>query len=351
MRRCHENIGLILKGGEKMKKIRLFVYLILFLGFVPLQQVNAVESQANSQVGIRFVEGNKETKEAETSDNKVSPNDKDNNLSTSKLLKSKLFPETGETNNKSYVILGGLLLTMVAIIIFMNKGGKKMRKKTKIITGLILFSGSLGILAPSSASATAADGIQGTEDGKGATSYGSLKLETNTEGVVPPIKPSVPSGETGNTGALTIDNVSPLLFGEHKIDGGKAEFKTETVAPNIQVSDRRGEGQGWTLQVRMSEFADKTEATKILKGAEITLPAGTVGKSEGNIALPPEATGVVIAGSQENAQTIFSAKEKTGLGTWTNEFDAEQVTLMVPAGNLKGDYQATMTWSLLDAPR
>lgn len=334
-----------------MKKFGLFVSLIIFIGIVPIQQVCAVESQANSQVGIKFIKDNEKTKESETVDSKISSGKKENDQSANKVQKSKLFPQTGEYQNKFYLFIGGLLLIILAIVMYKKKGGKRMKKKSKIIAGLILFGGSLGVLAPSSASATAAEGIQGTEDGKGATSYGSLKLETNTEGIVPPIKPSIPSGETGNTGALTIDNVSPLLFGEHKIDGGKAEFTTETVAPNVQVSDRRGEGQGWTLQVRMSEFADKTEATKILKGAEITLPAGTVGKSEGNIALSPESNGVVIAGSQESAQTIFSAKEKTGLGTWTNEFDAEQVTLMVPAGNLKGDYQATMTWSLLDAPK
>lgn len=333
-----------------MKKIRLFVFLILFLGIIPFQHANAVESQTNSQVGIKFIEGDEKTKDSETNESKAPLISGGNDDSLNKPRKGTIFPKTGERNASLYVFIGGLLFIVLAIILYIKKGGKKVKRKEKIIAGLILF-GSMSVLAPSMANATAAEGIQGTENGKGATSYGSLKLEANTEGIVPPIKPSVPSGQTGNTGALTIDNVSPLLFGEHKIDGGKAEFATETVAPNVQVSDRRGEGQGWNLQVRMSEFADKTEATKILKGAEITIPAGTVGKSEGNIALPPESNEVVVAGSKDSAQTIFSAKEKTGLGTWTNEFDAAQVKLMVPAGNLKGDYQATLTWSLLDAPK
>ncbi|WP_207120944.1 hypothetical protein IGJ55_002931 [Enterococcus sp. AZ170] len=332
-----------------MKNIRLFVFLILFLGVGSFQQVNAVESQTNSQVGIKFIEGDK-TKDSDTSESKDPPIKGGNDDSILKSQKANSFPKTGESAPSMLLFIIGSLFIIFALTFYLKKGGKKVKRKEKIITGLILF-GSMSVFAPSMASAAPADGIQGTETGKGATSYGTLKLEANTEGVVPPIKPSEPSGETGNTGALTIDNVSPLLFGEHKIDGGKAEFSTETVAPNVQVSDRRGEGQGWNLQVRMSEFADKTDDTKILKGAELSIPAGTVGKSEGNIALPPETKDVVIAGSIDSAQTIFSAKEKTGLGTWTNEFDASQVKLMVPAGNLKGDYQATMTWSLLDAPK
>lgn len=333
-----------------MKKIRLFVFLILFLGVVPVQQANAVESQANSQVGIKFIEGDKKTSDSVTNESEVPPIKGGNDDAIRKSQKENVFPKTGERHSNLYLIVGGLLLLVLAILIYRRKGGKKVKRKEKVIAGLILF-GSMSVLVPNIASATAAEGIQGTEDGKGATSYGSLKLDSNTEGTVPPIKPSVPSGETGNTGALTIDNVSPLLFGEHKIDGGEAIFETITTTPNVQVSDRRGEGQGWNLQVRMSEFADKEEKTKILKGAEVTLPAGTVGKSEGNIALPPETKEVVIAGSVESTQTLFSAKEKTGLGTWTDEFDASQVKLKVPAGNLKGDYQATLTWSLLDAPK
>lgn len=329
-----------------MKKSRLFVFLILLMGIFPFQAAHAIESQANSQVGIKFTEGTIEsTKETGSSKTK---DYEGKNLETKP--KGNIFPKTGESSTNLYLCIGGLLLIALVMIIYSRKGGKKVKTKEKVIAGLIL-CGGMGLLAPSMASATAAEGIQGTEDGKGATSYGSLKLDSNTEGTVPPIQPSVPSGETGNTGALTIDNVSPLLFGEHKIDGGEAIFETITTTPNVQVSDRRGEGQGWNLQVRMSEFADKEEKTKILKGAEVTLPAGTVGKSEGNIALPPETKEVVIAGSVESAQTLFSAKEKTGLGTWTDEFDASQVKLKVPAGNLKGDYQATLTWSLLDAPK
>ncbi|MEG0781566.1 WxL domain-containing protein, partial [Carnobacterium sp.] len=38
-------------------------------------------------------------------------------------------------------------------------------------------------------------------------------------------------------------------------------------------------------------------------------------------------------------------------GTWTNFFDKDEIKLTVPAGNKKGEYMSTVTWTLMDAPK
>jgi len=51
-----------------------------------------------------------------------------------------------------------------------------------------------------------------------------------------------------------------------------------------------------------------------------------------------------------NAQNIMTSAVNAGLGTWDDEMNTQNVTLKVPAGNLAGSYQATLTWTLTDAP-
>lgn len=47
----------------------------------------------------------------------------------------------------------------------------------------------------------------------------------------------------------------------------------------------------------------------------------------------------------------MAANKNNGLGTWMDKFNASEVKLTVPAGNLAGEYVSTLTWSLLDAPK
>jgi len=47
----------------------------------------------------------------------------------------------------------------------------------------------------------------------------------------------------------------------------------------------------------------------------------------------------------------MTAKENTGMGTWVDKFDASNVKIHIPSGNLSGEYVSTLNWSLLDAPQ
>lgn len=64
--------------------------------------------------------------------------------------------------------------------------------------------------------------VMGSDDGKSAISGAHVKLKPAENPTEPTdsIEPSKPGGETGNVGPLTIDNVTPLDFGEHEVTEG-----------------------------------------------------------------------------------------------------------------------------------
>lgn len=195
--------------------------------------------------------------------------------------------------------------------------------------------------------------VVGSEDGKGATSGAHVKLNPadNPTDPTDPLEPSEPGGETGNVGPLTIDNVTPLEFGEHELNGGKVEYTTTSTSPNVQVTDNRGEGQGWTLQVTSTSFKDINDDTKILKGAVVSLPEGTMKTTSGNVSGQPTPKAVALDTDSPTTQTIMTAEQHKGMGTWADSFAQDQVKITVPGGNYAGEYVSTLTWTLLDAPQ
>lgn len=184
-----------------------------------------------------------------------------------------------------------------------------------------------------------------------ATSHGNVKLIPDSGGVVtPPIDPGG-GGETGNKGQLTIDNVTSLEFSMHTIVNGEVQYATTSTNPNVQVTDNRGVGQGWSLKVTAGAFVDKSNASKTLKGTYLIFPVGTLVTVGGNVSEKPDTHEVKVGTSERSAQVIMDAKEGDGLGTWEDKFDPSRLKIDVPSGNLAGDYSAELTWALEDAPQ
>lgn len=189
------------------------------------------------------------------------------------------------------------------------------------------------------------------DEADSATSSAHIKLQQGeTTGPVDPIDPSEPGGETGNEGPLTIDNVTPFEFGTHDIESATQTYSITAENANVQVSDRRGEGQGWTLQVALSTFNDEDDTSKVLKGATLAIPQGTLKTTEGNVSEEPNNFSVSLAADGQSSATIMQADEKKGMGTWVDAFVSEEVQLTIPSGNFSGNYNATLNWSLIDAP-
>lgn len=116
-----------------------------------------------------------------------------------------------------------------------------------------------------------------------------------------------------------------------------------------QVSDLRGTGASWNLQVNYdSENSGfQTQSGQTLKGAQLTLPVGTLKTVENNQSAAPTTSTVVV---NTDAQNIMTSDANTGLGTWADQMNTSEVSLQVPSGNLAGDYTATLEWTLTDAP-
>ncbi|MBC1501308.1 WxL domain-containing protein [Listeria weihenstephanensis] len=195
-----------------------------------------------------------------------------------------------------------------------------------------------------------------------ATSTGKVILESDDSAVSPldPTNPDNPvpttpdptdsdNSGTGNTGALTIDFLSNVDFGEQKISNSTETYKAKNANPYVQVTDKRGTGAGWTLTATASNFSD---GAKVLKGAQMSLNNGQVRTRADNQSAAPVVADVTLNGA---TQTIFSASEDAGMGTWLDVYAGtdganENVTLRVPSGNLAGEYTSTITWTLEDSP-
>ena len=240
---------------------------------------------------------------------------------------------------------------------------KKMSLKKVVIAGLVattvLAAGGVQVLA---APATIGNATDGTK----ATSFGHIELIEGDKDKIPEVivpeedkdkeKPDPETTPTENTGLLTIDAISALEFGKLTLSGQTEEYAVTNdpeagyTNKKVQVTDRRGTGAGWKLTVKTSAFTDKDEPTKVLKGASIAFPQGEIISSDGSQSPAPTVFASTIIVPNENAQSFMEAEAKTGLGSWMNVMQSSDVKLKIPAGNLKGDYTATLEWSLQALP-
>lgn len=313
--------------------------LIFLFNFSLISLANTTTSQA----GIIFTEKEEAKEETNTFQ-------KNNDLANTENLRTSLkLPKTGEQKDGNLFIIGLILLVASMLIEKLRKkrGGRKMKVKTMTILGLI---GSGMLIGATSASAAIEDEIIGSSDGKGGTSHGYINLTPGKDdGVTNPVEPTVPPGGTVNKGVLTLDNIAPLLFSTHKLDGKKQVYTSVVENSNIQVSDKRGEEAGWHVQVSQTPFIDKVDNTKVLKGTTLVLPAGVVKAADSdNVSLAPTVSSVEV---NADLATLMSSAKGTGAGTWLTVFDKNEVKLTVAAGNKKGEYMSIVTWALMDAPK
>ncbi|MGM0838269.1 MAG: WxL domain-containing protein [Bacillota bacterium] len=169
-----------------------------------------------------------------------------------------------------------------------------------------------------------------------------------------PIDPEDPgNGGTGNGGALTLDYVSNIQFGTQKIMSGNTTYNAKNKDPFVQVSDKRGTGEGWSLSAKTSEF--KSDSGEVLTGAVLSFKNGEVKTQTGNVSTPPTANDVVF--DNTDSKVFMFAEVDAGRGTWLDVFpgtegDNSNVQLNVLAGSADAqNYTATMTWELSNAPK
>lgn len=228
-------------------------------------------------------------------------------------------------------------------------------KKLNLLTLAALLSISMALPIVTFAEGEGGEGEPETPtENKKAESEITVGIEPGDDSTpTDPIDPEDPDnpgdGGTGQTGNLTIDIVTNLDFGSFKLT---PEATTVTanednkVNPTAQVTDKRGTGAGWTLDVAISDFTSKD--SHILKGAELSVPKGELKTNNMDQTLAPNTFALVL---NKDPQTIMSADKDKGLGTWADSYDKKETTLSIPAGNYAGQYGSTMTWTLSNAPK
>lgn len=206
---------------------------------------------------------------------------------------------------------------------------------------------------------------EGTYDSDATVTF---TLPDGPVGPVDPMDPSEPLDEevaeqlgniTGDSDALSLDFVSNIDFGSHEVDLDGGSYESTTDIPYIQVTDRRGPGEGWNVTARVTPF--ESEGTQTLPGATINLNNGDADSTSStaepvvpqSIVLPTDNTDVNVASAGGG-----TLEEAQGLGTWVirwlsqnEETTNENVTLDIPASSAtRGDHTATINWTLTDGP-
>lgn len=225
--------------------------------------------------------------------------------------------------------------------------------------------------------------ITSTNTVDGATSEATIQFTSPSDSVSPvnPENPSEPNPDaedqgtvTGEAGDLTLDFVADISFGaENTISSSEKTYYSTTQRPYIQVSDRRGTGEGWDVIASASEFTDSSGNT--LRGAVLGF-TGTEAVSDSTYNDPvinapttddfeiitgPEGTEPAVANATPDTESMETAK---GVGTWVmrwlnpnletdpNSTSNTNVYLTVPGGaaTSNSQYTSTITWTLTAGP-
>ncbi|WP_213422590.1 WxL domain-containing protein [Bhargavaea massiliensis] len=166
--------------------------------------------------------------------------------------------------------------------------------------------------------------------------------------------PSNPT--TGDVGALTLDQVPFLHFGTQYVSDTSATYYAESLRPFIQVTDRRGTAQGWSVTANLEAF--KSNGKDTLPGAVLKLYNGKASPTQSGLpSINMSSTPIELRAGAE-AANVVQASQGQGIGTWTASWlpsgDSDlndNVTLEVPGGEASpGTHTAIITWTLVDGP-
>lgn len=153
------------------------------------------------------------------------------------------------------------------------------------------------------------------------------------------------------TGQVALTNFPKLEFDTQKISGHdekiKAKSKEETIS-GFRVDDVSGNGNGWQLRVKASEFVRQDDKKTELKGAKLEFPR--VKPITYATSLNKEKEPVVnktSIGFDEVIHSLMMATEGSGMGAWEIAYDdGDEINLHLPSGQLLGVYETTITYQL-----
>lgn len=190
-------------------------------------------------------------------------------------------------------------------------------------------------------------------------------VDPNDPDTQPPIliDPVDPGDVLQPAGSLGLAYASHFDFGTIKLNGSAIDVNptNQVEDPNnasatidagygVEIRDVRGKGDGWKVNVSLSEFKDAS-SSNTLNGVELVLPAGDVKTTDANTPTqnqPTANTVTLAADSQPNE--LFTAQKDQGMGIWADTWTKDDIHLKAPANQYAGEYKATITYDLLDTP-
>ncbi|MGO2083436.1 WxL domain-containing protein [Vagococcus sp.] len=195
----------------------------------------------------------------------------------------------------------------------------------------------------------------GVQSGSGVDLDPGDLLPTKPEN---PNHPKDPNPGTNLPGPLSLDQVISFDFLDTELVSKTQQIEMKTkLSQNIQVTDKRGSGAGWNLQVKQDDLINVEKNEYLLKGAFIDFPAANIqrGKEVFKEAIPPAAQVVNFSNQNKKDFTkIITAEEGQGMGTWLGIYNEpkanKKFSLVIPPGSYKGQYKGSVTWLLLEGP-
>lgn len=270
--------------------------------------------------------------------------------------------------------------------------------KVRSLGNIVLLTALVaGLVAPTAANAAESNGHVKVDVGDATPTDPIVDPEDPNK---TPIDPSTPGVHPGETGPIAITNTTDLEFGTIKTGNAviekdaaslalvDAEKKPtgETRGALVAWSDMRGTNAGYTITAAMTKQFALSDNSKKLGGATITYTNPMLETTTINKDIAPELTASATSftlgegkeGASGDAVTVVNAAKGRGAGTYVLEFGqsakydasnavigtsltekgsdttASSVKLTVPAATAAamtlGDYESTITWSIVAAP-
>lgn len=189
-----------------------------------------------------------------------------------------------------------------------------MKKYTLLLSSLLTVA-SLSAVSGQAFAAVATDGQSGTSKVTATLTEGSLKLTA----------------------------VPDLDFGTKEITD-QALTMDQTADGTVSVSDSRGTGAGYTVDVALT--TPFTSGTHTLAGSTLTLKNAN-GTSQNNDGKTVSDTKDAVL-TDTSAKNIITAAKDQGMGNW--DYNISKSTLNVLSGAYAGKYEGELTWTLKASP-
>ncbi|MDR2610465.1 MAG: WxL domain-containing protein [Clostridiales Family XIII bacterium] len=151
-------------------------------------------------------------------------------------------------------------------------------------------------------------------------------------------------------GDLSLEKAPAFDFGKHKISHVREDYAASNVKEALEVFDLRGGNSGWNVTAALSKFQISSKDS--LSGSFVTFNNLAIDPENGTIGPAPAQTGSATEiPSDGTAVKILSAAAGAGNGAWKATAAADKTKLTVFPGTASvGTHQATISWSLQDAP-